>query len=66
MRLGQVTKLDKRNKTTVSLSGRFHGIVSLVFSEFWHGARNSYKVMRHRAIFCCVQTQIPYLGKFCF
>ena len=51
MRLGQVTKLDKRNKTTVSLSGRFHGIISLVFSEFWHGARNSYKVMRHRAIF---------------
>ena len=27
------------------LFGRFLGIVSLVFSEFWHGARNSYEVV---------------------
>ena len=27
------------------LSGRFLGIASLVFSKFWHGARNPYEVV---------------------
>ena len=31
------------------LSGRFLGIVLLVFSAFWHDARNPYEVVRHRA-----------------
>ena len=33
------------------LSGHFVGIVSLVLSRFWHGARNSYEVMHDRARF---------------
>ena len=33
------------------LSGRFLRIASLVFSKFWHGARNPYEVVRNRARF---------------
>ena len=33
------------------LSGRFLGIVSLVFSKFWHPARNPYEVVRDRGGF---------------
>ena len=33
------------------LSGCFLGIVSLVFSRFWHGARNPDEVVRDRAGF---------------
>ena len=29
---------------SIVLSGHFFGIVSLVFSRSWHGARNSYEV----------------------
>ena len=29
----------------IRLSGHFLGIVSLVFSKFWHGARNPYEVV---------------------
>ena len=36
---------------SVHLSARFLGIVSLVFSKFWHVARNPYKDMRNRAGF---------------
>ena len=32
------------------LSGHFLGIVSVVFSKFWHGGRNPYEVVRDRAI----------------
>ena len=34
---------------SVLLSRRFLGIASLVFSEIWHGARNSYEIVRDRA-----------------
>ena len=33
------------------LCGRFLGIASLVFSKFWHGARNPYEVVRDRGRF---------------
>ena len=33
------------------LSGHFLGIVSLVFSKFWHGARNLYEILFDRAGF---------------
>ena len=33
------------------LSGNFNETVSLIFSKFWHGARNSYEVVRDRAGF---------------
>ena len=33
------------------MTRHFLGIVSLVFSEIWHGARNLYEVVRDRAIF---------------
>ena len=33
---------------SILLSRRFYGIVSLAFSEFWHGARNTYEVVRDR------------------
>ena len=33
------------------LSGCFCGIVSLVFSKFWHGARSPYEVVHDRAGF---------------
>ena len=33
------------------LSGHFLGIASLVFSKFWHGARNPYEVVRDIAGF---------------
>ena len=36
---------------SVLLSRHFLGIVSLVFSEIWHGARNSYEVVHDRAGF---------------
>ena len=36
---------------SVLLSRRFLGIVSLVFSEFWHGARNPYEVVCDSRIF---------------
>ena len=36
---------------SLCLSGRFLGIVSLVFSKFWYDARNPYKVVRDRAGF---------------
>ena len=47
---------------SVLLSKHFLGVVSLVFSQIWHGARNSYKVVHNRAfrekkIFC------PKIGK---
>ena len=35
----------------ILLLRHFLGIVSLVFSEMWHGARNSYEVVRDRAGF---------------
>ena len=38
-------------RPSVLLSRHFLGIVSLVFSEIWHGARNSYEVVRDRAGF---------------
>ena len=34
------------------LSKSFLRILSLVFSKFWHGARNPYKAVHDRAIFC--------------
>ena len=34
---------------SVLLSKHFLGVVSLVFSQIWHGARNSYKVVHNRA-----------------
>ena len=39
---------------SILLSRRFYGIVSLAFSEFWHGARNTYEVVRDRTkkFFC--------------
>ena len=36
---------------SVRLSGRFLGIVSLVFSKFWHDARNPYEVVHDSQIF---------------
>ena len=36
---------------SLSLSGSFLGIVSLVFSKFWHGARNLHEVVHNRARF---------------
>ena len=37
---------------SILLSGRFLGFVSLVFSKFWHGARNPYEVVHDSQIFC--------------
>ena len=37
------------------LSGSFLGIVSLVFSKFWDGARNLYEVVHDRQINVCPQ-----------
>ena len=33
------------------LSGHFLGIVSLVFSKYWHGARNPYEIVCYSRIF---------------
>ena len=47
----------------VYLSGCFLGIVSLVFSKFWHDARNSYEVVRDRAGFSGKYFFAPKIGK---
>ena len=46
------------------LSGRFLGIVSLVFSKFWHDARNPYEVLRDRAGFSRKKIFAQKLGKW--
>ena len=38
-------------RLSFGLSAHFLGIVSLVFSKFWHGARNPYEVVRDSWIF---------------
>ena len=45
------------------LCGRFLGIASLVFSKFWHGARNPYEVVRDRAEFSRKNFFAPRIGK---
>ena len=45
------------------LSGRFLGIVLLVFSKFWCGARNPYKVVHGRAGFFRKNFFVPKTGK---
>ena len=42
---------------------RFLGIVSLVFSKFWYGARNPYEVVRDRARFFGKKLFAPKIGK---
>ena len=44
-------------------SGRFLGMVSLVFSKFWHDARNPYEVVRDRAGFSRKKNFVPKFGK---
>ena len=46
-------------RPSVLLSRHFLGIVSLVFSEIWHGARNSYEVVRDRARFSEKKNFLP-------
>lgn len=49
---------------SVLLSLHFLGIVSIVFSEFWQGARNPYEVVYDRARFF-IKTLLPQkLGKW--
>ena len=45
------------------LSRCFLGIVSLVFSKFWHDARNPYEVVRDRAGFPRKKFFAPKTGK---
>ena len=45
------------------LFGRFLGIVSLVFSKFWHGARNQFEVERNRVRFSRKHFLPKKLGK---
>ena len=40
-------------------------MVSLVFSEIWHGTRNSYEVVRDRAGFSGKIFFCPKIGKKC-
>ena len=49
---------------SVLLSRQSLGIVSLVFSEFWHGARNSYEVVLDRARFSGKKFLLQNLGKW--
>ena len=46
------------------LSGHFLGIVSLVFSKVWHGARNPYEVVHDRAGFSKRKILLSKLGKW--
>ena len=48
----------------VLLSGHFLGLVSLVLSKFWHGARNPYEVLRDRARFSGKSFSPPKMGKW--
>ena len=45
------------------LSKSFHGIVSLFFSKFWHGARIPCEVVRDRAGFLGKNFFAPKIGK---
>ena len=45
------------------LCGRFLGIVLLIFSKFWHGARIPCEVMRDRARFSRKKFFTPKIGK---
>ena len=45
------------------LSGHFLWIVSLTFCKFWHGARNSYEVVRDRAWFSRKIFFVPKMGE---
>ena len=45
------------------LSGRFLGIVSLVFSKFQHGARNPYEIVHDRTGFSGTNFFAPKIGK---
>ena len=46
------------------LSGRFLGVVSLVFSKFWHDARNPYEVVRDDQIFQKKNFLLQKLGEW--
>ena len=48
---GGSRKGPMKQDLSVLLSGRCFGIVSLVFSKFWHGARNPFEVMHDSKIF---------------
>ena len=48
---------------SILLSRRFLGIVLLVFSEIWHGGRNSYEVARDRTRFSRKISFCPKIGK---
>ena len=45
------------------LSGHFLGMVSLIFSKFWVGARNLYEVVRDRDGFSGKILFAPKMGK---
>ena len=49
---------------SVRLSRHFVGIVSSVFSEFWYGTRNPYKVVRDRTGFSGKNFLPKNLGKW--
>ena len=50
-------------RPSVLLSRRFIGIVSLVFSELWHGARNPDEFVRDIAGFSGKKISAPKFGK---
>ena len=47
----------------IHLSGRFLWIVSITFSNFWHGARNPCEVVRDRARFSRKNFFVTKMGK---
>ena len=48
---------------SVCLSGHFLGIISLVFSKFWYGARNPYEVVCDSRVFQKIYFLHPKLWK---
>ena len=48
---------------SILLSLRFLGIVSLVFSKVWHGARSLYEVVDDRTRFSRKHFFVPRIGK---
>ena len=61
-RKGPINRVCPSFRPSFHLSGRFLGIVLLIFSKFWHGARIPCEVVRDRVGFFGKKCFVPKIG----
>ena len=62
-RKGPINRVCPSFRPSFHLSGCFLGIVLLIFSKFWHGARIPCEVVRDRVGFFGKKCFVPKIGK---